>query len=61
MVKIDNHYFTIYQLHYKEKFEIIKFIYNFCLYKSDLLKIMRIQTSNILIVANNIFISNKKK
>ena len=39
-----------------------KFIYNFYLfYKFDLLRIMKMQINNILILTNDVFASNKKK
>lgn len=62
MSKMNNYQFTIYYIYYKKKLEKTKSTYNFCsFYKSDLLKIMEMQTNDILILINIIFTNNKKK
>lgn len=62
MLEIDNYWFASYKLYYKEKFKIIESTYNSCLfYRSDILEIVRMQTNNTLILANNIFASKKKE
>lgn len=61
ILKLGNYWFTIYYIHYKDKLEIKKLIYNFCFYYSfSIFNILEIQTSNILILANINFASRKK-
>lgn len=61
MPKIRNYRFATYHLYHKKKLGIIEFIYNLCLfYKFDLLEIVKMQTNNILILANNNFTNNKE-
>lgn len=48
-------------MYYKEKFGITELIYNLCLlYWSSLLKIVGMQTNNILILADNNFVNIEK-
>lgn len=48
-------------MYYKEKYRITKSIYNlYVFYKSDLLKIIKIEINNTLILINNNFVNNKK-
>lgn len=61
MPEVSNYWFAIYYLYYKEKLEIIKFIYNlYFLYRSDSLRIVKMQANDKLI-NDNIFTNNKKK
>lgn len=49
-------------MYYKKKLGRTKFIYNTCFFfRYELLKIVRIQIDNILILANNNFASIEKK
>lgn len=62
MSKMNNYLFTIYHIYHKKKLEKTKSTYNFCpFYKFDLLKIMEMQTNDMLILINIIFTNNKKK
>lgn len=61
VLKAGNHWFATYHTHYKDKFETKKPTYKLCLqYSSGLFDIIKIQTNNILILANNNF-ANKEK
>lgn len=49
-------------MHYKKKLRIIKSIYNlYFIWNFDLLKMIKIQTNDKLILIDNIFASNKKE
>lgn len=48
ILKITNYWFITSYIYYKEKLKIIKSIYSFYFYKSDLLKIVKIYNNNIL-------------
>ena len=53
--------FTIYNMYYKEKLGMIKSTYNPCLlFRFELLRIMGMQTNDILILADNNFADIKK-
>ena len=56
-----NHWFANYHTYHKEKLEMIESIYNSCLfYSSSLFSIVRMQTNDILILADNDFASTKE-
>ena len=60
--KVSNYWFAIYYMYYKKKLRIIELTYDFCFfYRSGLLKIVKMQIDNILILANNNFASIKEK
>lgn len=58
--KVDNNWFTIIHMYYKEKYGIIEPMDNIRLYKANLLGIVEMQTGDILILVDNVFASNKK-
>lgn len=59
--KVGNYWFATYYTHNKDKLEIIESTYNLCLfYNSKSFSIVRIQTDNTLILADNIFASIKE-
>lgn len=61
ILKAGNYWFTTYHIYYKNKLGIKESIFNRCFfYYSSLFGIIKIQTNNILILANNNF-ANKKE
>lgn len=59
--KVCNHWFTTYYIYYKNNLEIKKSIYDsFFLYNFGLFDIVKMQTNNTLIFANNNFVNIKK-
>lgn len=62
ILEASNYYFGTYYLHYKEKLEIIKNIYNPYLFnRSNQLWIIKIQINDILMLDDNVFTSNKRE
>lgn len=62
LIKADNHLFSSYQTHYKEKLKMKKSTYDPCfLFGSELLVILGIQPDNTLILADSNFGSNLVK
>ena len=58
----ENHWFATYHTHHKKKLGMTKSTYDPCLLlRSELLGIMRMQTDDTLILADNNFASIKKK
>ena len=59
--KVSNHWFATYHIYHKKKLGMEELTYNFyLLYRSGPFGIVRMQTDDILIFANNNFASKKK-
>lgn len=59
--EVGNHWFATYHTHHKEKLSMTESIYDFCFYRSNPLGIVRMQTNDTLILADDVFASNEEE
>lgn len=59
--EVGNHWFATYHTLHKEKLSMTESIYDFCFYRSNPLGIVRMQTNDTLILADDVFASNEEE